>query len=298
MPTSLDIDLCFLNDFDSAQTALIKALGLSKSKIKKQLSKDFLNLKIDKGKAYKLPIDLINFGIINPSYEGPEIEILFEDERLIAINKPQNIHSHPLTYSEKDNCLSFLRDKNFFKKSEFCNEKNLDPGLLYRLDFETSGVIFLVKKKKDFEEIRQNFSHSAKKKTYLAIVEGKIEKEGEFRHFFKAYGEKGKKIKVSDSRFFESGLGEGKIKIKNLGHDKGLSLVSIELGAGIRHQIRAQMAYLGHPILGDTFYGGKEADRLFLHAYLYQISFGDKAYEVKTLNAPLFDQFFNLDGIF
>ncbi|RLA66892.1 MAG: hypothetical protein DRQ88_05000 [Epsilonproteobacteria bacterium] len=298
MPSSLDIELCFLNDFDSVESALKTGLGISKTRIKKQLSKDFLNLSVDKGKSYRFPIDLINHGIINPNYQGPEIEILFEDENLIALNKPHNIHCHPLTYSEKNNCLSYLRENSFFKKSEFCHDRNLDSGLLYRLDLGTSGVLFLVKNKKDYEAIRQNFSTLAKAKKYLAIVEGKLEQEGEFKHFFKAHGEKGKKIIVSDAPFEGASLGPGKIKIKVLSHNKDLSLVSIELGAGIRHQIRAQLSHMGHPILGDTFYGGKKGDRLFLHAYKYQINLEDKVYEIMARNTPLFGQFFNLDGIF
>ncbi|TDJ06879.1 MAG: RNA pseudouridine synthase [Deltaproteobacteria bacterium] len=296
---SKETELCFLTNFDSIEEALKITLGISGSQIKKQhFSKEFLKSRVSKEKSFKLPLNLINRGIINPKYLGPEVEILFEDESLIAINKPPEIHCHPLTYLEQDNCLSFLRENLFFKKSEFAHERNFDPGLLYRLDLGTSGVLFLVKSKKDYEEIRKNFLSHAKIKTYLAIISGEFNQEGEYRHFFKAFGEKGNKIMVADIPFAGDSLGEGKIEIKKLGYKEGLTLVSVELGAGIRHQIRAQLAHLGYPILGDTLYGGEDSERLFLHAYHYKISFADKVFEVIAKNAPLFGRFFDLDGIF
>ena len=296
---SKETELCFLKDFDSVEEALKTSLGISGSQIKKQISsKEFLKSKTFKEKSYVLPLNLLNQGIINPKYLGPEIEILYEDENIIALNKPHGIHCHPLTYTEQDNCLSFLRESLFFKKSEFAHERNFDPGLLYRLDLGTSGVLLLVKNKSDYHEIRDNFLSKAKLKIYLAIVSGELKEDGEFKHYFKSSGEKGKKIIVSDIPFEGETLGEGIIKVKKLKFDGTSTLLSIELGAGIRHQIRAQLAYLGHPVLGALFSGGKESERLYLHAYHYKISFGNKVVEIKALNAPLFGRFFNLDGIF
>jgi len=300
MPNSLDTELCFITNFNNVEEALNVGLSISKTKLKKKyFSKKFLSATVGK-KSFKIPLDLVNQGFINPDYSGPDIEILLEDERVLVLNKPTNIHCHPLTYTEKDNCLSYLRKNLFFRKSEFCHERNLDPGLLYRLDLGTSGVLFLVKRKNDYEKIRKNFSEMAKIKTYLAIVEGELKEEGEFEHYFKASHEKGKKMSVFKSRFEGEDLLQGKIRIKKISYnkDKNLTLLSIELGKGIRHQIRAQLAHLGHPVLGDVLYGGKEGERLFLHAYHYKIEFPDKEYEVIAKNAPLFERFFDLDGIF
>jgi 23S rRNA-/tRNA-specific pseudouridylate synthase len=296
---SKETELCFLKDFSSMEEALKTSLGISKSQIKKQkFPKDFLNAKVKRERSYTFSLNLINQGVVNPNYLGPEIEILYEDENLIALNKPPGIHCHPLTYLEGDNCLSFLRENLYLKKSEFLFERTYDPGLLYRLDLGTSGVLFLVKNKDDYEKIRGNFLSCAKIKTYLAIVEGEIKLEGTFKNYFKTSGEKGKKIKVSDTPFESGDLGEGQINIKKLKSIGTKSLIKIELGAGIRHQIRAQLGHLGHPILGDTLYGGEESDRLFLHAYHYKIKFKDKTFEVMAKKAPLFERFFDLDGIF
>ena len=84
--------------------------------------------------------------MIYPDYEGPDIEVLFENDDVIILNKPPNIHSHPLKYSEQDNCLSFLRQQLKNNKMDV-NKKSYDKGLLYRLDYVTSGVLFFIIKK-------------------------------------------------------------------------------------------------------------------------------------------------------
>ena len=89
-----------------------------------------------------------------------------------------------------------------------------------------------------------------------------------FKHYFSSSEEKGKRVKVSDH---EGQLGEFAIKL--LEYDRGAdrSLVEVTLKTGLRHQIRAQMAHLGFPLVGDTFYGGPQALRLYLHALTYKL---------------------------
>ena len=80
------------------------------------------------------------------------------------MDKPANLFVHPLVYDEKNNCLSFLRT---YKPAYLgVNSKNYDRGLLYRLDFETSGVLVYVKNEIAYQYLRENFKTIAKKKTY------------------------------------------------------------------------------------------------------------------------------------
>ena len=240
--------------------------------------------------------------MIYPIYEGPKIDVLYEDSNCIILNKSPGTHSHPLKYNEKDNCLSCLRENNYFEALKV-NEYNMDRGLLYRLDYGTSGVLILVKKEKDYLWLREKFNNLVKEKSYLSIVEGNFKGEGEYNSFLRPSLKHGKKMVVSDhkERKFIKETMEGKILIKKIHYnsEKNCSLLMVKLKTGLRHQIRAQLSYLGYPILGDELYGGSSSLRIFLHAFYYEISLKEGVIiKGKARNAYLFDKFFNLDRFF
>jgi 23S rRNA pseudouridine1911/1915/1917 synthase len=271
--------ICFLDDYSSLEEALLELLPISKNKLKKNLPKKFLQKKVRQRDEIELTLDLVNYGLINPHYEGPAIDIIYEDDLMIVLNKPVKIHSHPLTYLESNNVLSFLREK-FSGNILNVNHTEYDRGLLYRLDFETSGLICYIKQQALFHDLRNHFANVAKKKTYLGMVKGKFEKLGLFQHKFTAFGEKGAKQKVSD--YDGDFLGE-LIILKSVYNEKlDQTLLTIELITGLRHQIRAQLAFLGFPLLGDELYGGAKADRLFLHALEYSFETKNLRYDFQA----------------
>lgn len=289
-------NLCNLGDESSLEDYLL-SLNISKTQIKKSdLPKRVLEKKLEKKEEIEIPLNLVNQGWIYPTYVGPEVDILFEDSRILCLNKPPKIHSHPLSYNEQNNILSFLRQNLYLKKTNFCFERQYEGGLLYRLDFETSGVLFFSKEKEQYLSIRKNFKDFAKTKEYICIVKGRFEGSGIYKHFLSPYGLKKSRVRVKENG--ELGQGVIEVSVLNQNIDKNLTLLKVRLFSGIRHQIRAQLAHLGYPILGDTLYGGEESDRLFLHAHKYTMLIGDKNYEVTAKNAVLFDRFFNLDSIF
>ncbi len=288
--------ICNLGDESSVEIFLL-SLNISKAQIKKTgLPKSFLDKKLERRQGIEIPLNLVNQGLIYPMYDGPEIEVLFEDNKILCLNKPPKIHCHPLHYNEQNNMLSFLRQNLYLKKTDFCFERQYEGGLLYRLDFETSGVLFFSKNKEQYLSVRKNFKDVAKTKEYICIVQGKFEKSGIHKHFLSPYGLKKSMVKIDG----KGELGQGSIEVNILDYNikENLSLLRVRLFSGIRHQIRAQLSYLGYPILGDTLYGGDDSERLFLHAYKYSMIIGDKNYEVISKNAVLFNRFFNLDRIF
>jgi 23S rRNA-/tRNA-specific pseudouridylate synthase len=288
--------LCFLEEGGSVENAL-KELNLSHSQIKKSgLSHKFLNKKIDGSKNISLPINLLNWGMINPLYEGPEIEIISEDDLVLALNKPPGIHCYPLKYDDQKNIMSYLREHLYLKKTEFCFDRDAEGGLLYRLDLETSGVLLMTKRKKILEEFRQDFKRIMKTKVYLCIVQGEFLKSGLHEHALTATGPKKGKVKVVGNG--DLGIGVMKTELLQYSPVEDLSLVKVEIFTGIRHQIRSQLSFLGHPILGDILYGGAKGDRLFLHALRYGFHLAGKKYEFIAKKAPLFANFFDLNRIF
>lgn len=260
---------CLLDSTSSVENFLKEDFHCSSNRLKKFFEKSFLNKSLKAHAVLDLPIDFVNDGEINPVYEGPSIEVVFEDENFFVMKKPHNLFVHPLSYSEKNNCLSFIRTvrPDLLK----VNKEGYDRGLLYRLDFETSGVLVYVKNDSVYRFLRENFKGIAKKKIYHCLVEGECKLSGKFTHYFSSGEEKGKRVLVKD----HGEHNEGSLKLTPVRYLPGadVTLMEVELFQGLRHQIRAQLAHLGFPIRGDIFYGGKAAQRLYLNASKYEIAF-------------------------
>lgn len=280
------IELCWIGDKSTKKSAIQSLLNCSGQILKRYFSSKELLRNVVHQDLLQLPIDLVNHLKINPDYHGPEVKVIEETSEYLALHKPPGIHCHPLKYSDQNTLLNFLVINRSWKALEI-NQEHYDRGLLYRLDFETSGVMIVAKDDNFFQKIRNHFGERVKRKLYLAIVEGDFDQEGIWTHYFRATGIKGSKQKVSSD--YHPDADEAIMKVKKLACVGNRSLVLINLKTGLRHQIRAQLSFLGFPILGDELYGGKKADRVFLHAYLY-----DWGVEVFDEDAELFDRFFDL----
>jgi 23S rRNA-/tRNA-specific pseudouridylate synthase len=268
-----NIDYCLLQPISSVEDFLKTTFLASSNKLKKHFKKAFLNRSFREKSILSLPLNFVNDGEINPEYEGLPIDFISEDESFFVFNKNPNQFIHPLTYDESDNCLSYLR--RIRPELLLINKKNYDRGLLYRLDYETSGVVIYVKDENLYKELRENFAKVAKEKNYLCWVSGEMKLSGTFKHYFSSGEEKGKRVLVSDHSGQE---GEFSVRPRDYNSEQNKTLVEVSLKTGLRHQIRAQMAHLGHPLVGDTFYGGPEARRLYLHALNYSLIFHGKEY--------------------
>jgi len=259
-------------------------LKCSKSFLKKHLPKKDLKRPIHSKKEYFFNANILNRNRISPLYNGKPIPILFEDDNIIALNKPTSIHGHPLTYLEADNCLSFLREKNKFE-ALFVSRLEAERGMLYRLDFLTSGVLVFCKKDHLLTDWRENFFQYVKKKQYLAVVDSPGPDIGTYQTFLKPFGPKGAKMVEGSS---SEGLSLAKLKIIAKESSADGCLLRIELITGVRHQIRSQLESLGFPIKGDTLYGGSSFSRLMLHAYEYEFSLHHSTDSFIVLNFTIY----------
>jgi len=264
---------CLLESVSSVEDFLKQTFHCSSSRLKKFFDKSFLNKSFNVRQTLNLPFDFINYGEINPVYDGPVIETIAENDHFLVLKKPADLYVHPLSYDERNNVLSFLRQTR--PELLEVNKAEYDRGLLYRLDFETSGVLIYVKNEEAYRFLREHFKTTAKKKIYHCLVEGECKLTGEFTHYFSSGEEKGKRVLVKNE-----GMNPGTIRVKPISfyRETNVTLVEVELLHGLRHQIRAQLSHLGFPIRGDKFYGGKEASRLYLNASNYEIHFQGKDY--------------------
>lgn len=268
----------FLIDLVSSK-AIIKKFKLSKKFLEKKSSGEL-----------RLPMNLVNFHMINPEYTGPKIDILMENEFFIAVNKPSGIHGHPQTYEEKDTVLNFLRASSCIP---ILGQRQQSPEshLLFRLDKGTSGVLVFIKNHDLHEKMRNEFSCMVAKKIYYCLVQGKLLGSGKIESRLAGAGRKGAQV------VFDQQGKIGKLIYEGLAYcnDKDCSLVRVELESGLRHQIRAQLSQIAHPLIGDVAYGGIAAERIALHAYIYQLSIEGREYELQAPLPLFFENFFNLD---
>jgi len=283
----MKLSFCWLGEEKSLELILIELFLCSKNQLKLSLSKEARVKTIFSKKEIQIPLDLANHRQINPVYTGERVDVLFENEDYLAIHKPPFIHSHPLKYSDTNTAINSLVGLKKWQVLEV-NQKNYDRGLLYRLDFETSGVLLLAKKQFLYDQVRANFRSLMKEKFYLAIVQGDFHLDGRHLHFLRSNYSKQvcSDVEVSEGQ-------EANLDVKKIMAHEGHSLLLIRLHEGHRHQIRAQLSFLGFPILGDELYGGEKSSRLFLHAFEYR---GEVT--VRDEKAELFELFFDLNRAF
>lgn len=281
------IEISFIEDYDSFQSALLSLVDISKNQLKKFLSKKELARPIRANKTYQIPIDIINNQKINPIYTGNPVRILGESEHIVAVHKPRECHSLPLKYSDTNCVQNYLCSvhSNLLE----VNMRQLERGLLNRLDFETSGILLFAKSDDIYQKVRNEFHTIVTVKNYLAIVEGEFPNSVELMNHLTNSGDR-KTVLVSD---------QGELALaraERIDFKEGKSLVKIELKTGLRHQIRVQLAHLGFPILGDILYGGAAHERLFLHAKEYALELAGEKVSFVDNDAELFSSFFDLNS--
>ncbi len=268
----MKIRFCSLYNFTNREE-LYKAMGLSKQRIKKYLNARQRQYAVRQKDELEIDINLLNHLMINPEYSGNKSLILDEDDNFLVIHKAHKIYSHPLSYNETNNTLSFLR-KDYFNLLRV-NKYQYDRGLIYRLDFETSGLLMFCKDTYLYEDLRGNYNQVVEMKEYIALVEGNISDQSTYD-----YLNTSKKIVEID----DEGM-EANIDIKNLHYfeDQNLSFIKVRLYEGLRHQIRVLTKAIGFPILGDELYEGKVSDRLYLHCFKIAIK-GHGTYKSEQLH--------------
>jgi 23S rRNA pseudouridine1911/1915/1917 synthase len=283
-----NIQLSVLNSYNSLDDFLIGELSFTKSFVKKNFSNKERKRPIRAHQAIELPINLLNRNMISPYYKGSSYKIIFENDLIIALAKPFNSHSLSHTYADQNTSSAWLR----------CNDKSaplltnlgeMNRGLLNRLDFETSGVLVYAKDDIYYAQFRSNFDRHFIHKEYFAVVSGEIKTAVGLRNHLISKGENKNTMIVSEDGM----LAECEVNPLKFYPKLNQTLVRVILKTGVRHQIRVQLANIGHPIVGDSFYGGPESDRLYLHAYKYLLRINNE--ELELVSADLEGQFFNVD---
>ena len=213
----------------------------------------------------------------------PNLSILYEDEQLMIVDKRPGLMAHP-DANEKVNTLITHAQAYLYQKGEY-EPGNFAPALCNRIDRFTGGIELIAKTQEAMKVLNQKIRDREIEKYYYCIVLGSLtHREGILDNYIVKSPEM-KKVSVSP-RMVPGGQ-RAQTKYRVLAYNDGLSLVECELLTGRTHQIRAQMAHAGHPLLGDNQYGDRRRNekygRSFQALYAYKLKFAFSS-EAGTLN--------------
>ncbi len=246
---------------------------------------------------------------VSMSSNLPQIEILYEDAHVVVINKPAGLIVHADGRTTEPTVVDWILKKYgeeikevgeplHIRAGQPAEEIIYRPGIVHRLDRETSGVLAIAKDQESFLNLKQQFKDRETAKTYLAFVYGEIkEKEGtinrpigkstrDFRMWSAQRGAKGElREAVTDYKVLEATEGL---------HQDGFSYVEVHPKTGRTHQIRVHFKAINCPVVCDSLYAPKRKPalgfkRLALHAKI--LEFADFDGKKVMIEAPLPEDF-------
>jgi 23S rRNA pseudouridine1911/1915/1917 synthase len=248
--------------------ALSNNLGLSRTNIQKLIheGKVFVNSQLINKPHQKInsadQIQVILSEQVKVEFLPEEIplEIVYEDKDLLVINKQTGLVVHPAPGNREHTLVNALLGRG----TQLSDINKNRPGIVHRLDKETSGLLVVAKNNASHLNLVKQFSRHSIERKYIAIVSGRVEFDEDVieapigRHPLKR-----KNMAVS----FAANTKYAKTHYRTLKRSNDFSLLELKPFTGRTHQLRVHLAHLGHPILGDAKYGKNNSfTRLALHA--------------------------------
>jgi 23S rRNA pseudouridine1911/1915/1917 synthase len=213
---------------------------------------------------------------IRAEAEAIPLEIIYEDDDVVAINKPAGMIVHAGAGNHKGTLVNALlgRGQSLSQGGDI-----LRPGIVHRLDKETSGIILVAKNDLAHAKLGEAFRNRKVKKTYIALVEGLLDSASGIIDFAIARDPKRRVRMTARRSLVLAGAREARTDWRALARIGPTTLVEVQLHTGRTHQIRVHFSALHHPVVGDTLYGAAshltvnkhplpplESGRNFLHA--------------------------------
>ena len=190
----------------------------------------------------------------------PKLTILYEDAHIMLLDKRAGLICHP-DEGEKVHTLLTYAQAYLYQKGEWTPGSGFAPALCNRIDRFTAGVVILAKTPEALHEMDQKIRTHEVQKYYLCIVHGRMKHpDGTLRHYLI---KKPEQKKVTVLKKSEPGSKEAVTYFQAIDERGGLTLCECLLGTGRTHQIRAQFAAIGHPLLGDNQYGSAKQNEKY-----------------------------------
>lgn len=239
--------------------------GVSRGKVKSWIESGLATVNgevVDKGKYKLAGFDTLEIGELQSSGEDTaeaipgDLKIIHEDDTIVVVDKAAGVTTHPAPGEPDATLVNYLLHRYPDMASAESGMNGQRPGIVHRLDKDTSGLIVVARNEAGRLRLSADFAERSVDKVYLAVIHGRPEKtEGVIdapigRHPTRktrmAVVDKGGREARSDYRVLWTG-------------PRGLaSLVAVRIHTGRTHQIRVHMAHIGHPLVGDATYGPQE----------------------------------------
>jgi len=214
----------------------------------------------------EIEVEPLELKALHAKPEDIALEILYEDDDVVAINKPAGMTVHAGAGTTDGTLVNALLYR-FEKLSQLGGD--LRPGIVHRLDKYTSGVILVAKNDIAHRKLQDQFAGRTVEKTYIALVENVISHDsGTVNRPISR--DPWKPVRMAAVKKDDPELGREAITHwKVLKRYEKYTLVEVKIGTGRTHQIRVHLGHLGHKVAGDTLYGARphESHRFFLHAW-------------------------------
>jgi len=203
-----------------------------------------------------------------------ETKIIYEDENILAVNKPTGL----LVHGESPNLVDWLIEK--YPEIKKIGEDSDRPGIVHRLDKDTSGILLVAKNQKTFEYLKKQFQDRKIKKKYIALVDGKLKTESGIINLPIAKSKRDFRKKAVGEKIIGKER-EAMTEYKVIKKFPDYTLIEAFPKTGRTHQIRVHLKAIGHSVVCDKLYGPKNKKcpfgltRQFLHANTLEFSLPD-----------------------
>lgn len=215
-----------------------------------------------------------------------DLDIIYEDENIIILNKKVGVLCHPDGKNYIDNLVARLK-RYLYEKGEWNPESStFTPSLANRIDRNTGGIVIGAKNSASLKILNEKIKNREIEKYYLTVVHGKMPKKQDTITAYLKKDSKKNMVTVTDNQV----EGSKKIitKYSVIDYYNDASLLEIDLLTGRTHQIRAHLAHIGHPLYGDGKYGKEQGRyRQALYSYKIKFNFNDEN-ELSYLNQKTF----------
>ncbi|MBP3619412.1 MAG: RluA family pseudouridine synthase [Clostridia bacterium] len=196
-----------------------------------------------------------------------KLTVLYEDNHIIVVIKPQNVPSMPDASNDED---MLTKVKNYVKE-KYNKPGEVFIGLVHRLDRPTGGIMVFARNSKSAKRLAECFANHTVEKTYFAVAKGIVKVKSQHLLNYLKKDEKENIVKIVPMS--EKGAKKAELVYNVLENDKTSSLLEVRILTGRSHQIRVQLANIGYPLVGDVKYGKEKGSTIKLGLWAGKLSF-------------------------